>query len=73
MSEPTSNPAPSNPTKPTSWKRRLLICLACFGVLIVALLSLIAVQPDDFKLARSSVINAAPDKVFAHVDDFHQW
>ena len=42
-------------------------------VLIVALLIYAATRPDTFRLQRSTSINAAPEKVFPFINDFHQW
>lgn len=44
----------------------LLVVIA--GVLIYA-----ATKPDSFRIERSTTINASPDKVFARINDFHQW
>lgn len=43
-------------------------------VAIVAVLLLFAARrPDSFRVERSTLINASPDRVFGFVDDFHQW
>src|SRR6218665_2773873 len=42
-------------------------------VLIAAVLALAATRPDTFRVERSVTIKAPPDKVFALLDDFHQW
>ena len=42
-------------------------------VLIVALLAYAATRPDSFRLERSIIIKAPPEKVFALINDFHQW
>jgi uncharacterized protein YndB with AHSA1/START domain len=34
---------------------------------------IIAGQPNEFKLTRSAIISAPPEKVFPHVNDFHKW
>ena len=41
--------------------------------LLAGLLILIAMQPADFRVVRSSTMAAPPEKVFAVVNDFHQW
>ncbi|MEQ1789720.1 MAG: SRPBCC family protein [Rickettsiales bacterium] len=33
----------------------------------------VVMQPDDFRITRSSVISAPADKIFAQVNDFHKW
>jgi hypothetical protein len=42
-------------------------------VLIAALLIFAATRPNDFRVQRSIDIKAAPDKVFAYINDFHRW
>lgn len=42
-------------------------------VIVAALLLYAATRPDSFRVERSTTIKAAPDKVFAFVNDFHQW
>ncbi len=43
------------------------------AVFIVALLGFAATRPDSFRMQRSVVIEAPPDKVFALITDFKQW
>ena len=38
-----------------------------------AFLMFVATRPDSFRLERSAVINAPPEKLFALVSDFKQW
>ncbi len=49
---------------------KILIALA---TLIVAFLAIIALQPADFRIERSTTIAAPPAAVFRHVNDFHLW
>lgn len=43
-------------------------------VVVVALMLIFAAtRPDSFRLERSISIKAPPDKVFALINDFHQW
>jgi uncharacterized protein YndB with AHSA1/START domain len=42
-------------------------------VFLIALLGFAATRPDSFRLQRSVVIEAPPDKVFALLSDFRQW
>ena len=37
-----------------------------FGVIV-------ALQPSEFRVARSTTISAPPPAVFAQVNDFHKW
>ncbi len=42
-------------------------------ILLVAVLAYAATRPDRFRLERTTSIKASPDKVFALINDFHQW
>jgi uncharacterized protein YndB with AHSA1/START domain len=42
-------------------------------VLIAALLLYAAMRPNEFRVQRTARINAAPEKIFPHIADFHQW
>jgi hypothetical protein len=46
----------------------LVLIVAIAGVLIAA-----AFRPDAFRIERSIRIKAAPEKIFAFIDDFHRW
>ncbi len=46
----------------------ILIVLAIVVVLIYA-----ATRPDTFRVERSATFKATPDKVFAQINDFHNW
>ena len=51
------------------WKKILLVPI----VAIVAFAIYVAVQPAEFKIERSTVIEAPPEVAFAQVNDFHAW
>lgn len=51
------------------FKRILLALIA----VIALFLGIIAVQPSDFTVTRSATIYAPAEKVFPHVNDFHEW
>ena len=55
--------------KKSLWKSILLVLLG----LIALLLIVVALQPDDFRYSRSTVIAAKPEVVFPHVNDLKQW
>lgn len=44
-----------------------------FAALVAALLAYAAMQPDTFRVERSIVVNAPPERVHALVNDFHAW
>ena len=44
----------------------LLLTFALLGVFIV-------MQPDDFTISRTTTMAAAPERIFAEVNDFHRW
>lgn len=46
----------------------VLVLLAVVGLLVAA-----AFRPDSFRIERSITINAAPEKIFALIDDFRRW
>jgi Polyketide cyclase / dehydrase and lipid transport len=51
----------------------LKIVLITLVVILVVLAVIIALQPADFRVARSTAISAPPPAVFAQVNDFHKW
>ena len=50
--------------------KKILIVLA---VIILVFVIIIARQPAEFRIARSTIITAPPAMVFAQVNDFHKW
>jgi len=51
----------------------LKIIAIVFVVAIVAVLGYAATRPNTFRVARSTVIKASPEKVYALIEDFHAW
>lgn len=49
-------------------KIALVLLLLIAGVLVFA-----ATRPDTFTVQRSTTISAPPAKIFAIIEDFHQW
>lgn len=43
------------------------------AVLLAALLAFAATKPDTFRVQRTASIKAPPDKIFAIINDFHNW
>jgi uncharacterized protein YndB with AHSA1/START domain len=51
----------------------LKIIAIVVAVAIIAVLAYAATRPNTFRVARSTVIKAPPETVYALIDDFHQW
>ena len=51
----------------------LAVVVAVLVVAIAIVLVLAISKPDIFRVERSVVINAPPDKIFPLIADFHQW
>jgi hypothetical protein len=47
--------------------------LLLLGVIIVICIVIVALQPVDFRIARSTTMAAPPAVIFAQVNDFHHW
>lgn len=43
------------------------------AVLLAALLGYAATKPNTFRIQRAASINAAPDRIFEEINDFHRW
>jgi uncharacterized protein YndB with AHSA1/START domain len=43
------------------------------AAIVVLFLAIAAMQPSDFRVARSTTISASPAAIFSHVNDFRQW
>jgi len=50
--------------------RKILIGVAA---LVIAFVAVVAMQPSEFRVARSATIAAPLPAVFAQVNDFHKW
>ena len=73
MNEPQPS-ATSVPVAPTrgrfSFLKKMLLI---FAVIFMAMIVIVMLQPNDFRVERSAKINAEPAAVFAQVNDFHNW
>lgn len=47
--------------------------LIILPILVVVFLVVVALQPSQFRVARSTTISAPPSAVFAQVNNFHKW
>lgn len=54
-------------------KKILLTAAIVLAVLIGGILLYATTQPDSFRVERKAQIHAAPGKIFAILNDFHQW
>ena len=65
---------PCAPSKPCRSKITMIkIMTAAVAILIAGVLALAASRADTFHVERSIVINAAPEKIFPLINDFHGW
>ena len=51
----------------------LMKILIALGLAVIALVVVVAMQPSEFHVARSTTISAPAPAVFAQVNDFHKW
>ncbi len=51
----------------------LLIIGLAVVVIIVAVLGVAAMRPNDFRYQRSTSIAAPPERIAPHINDFHAW
>jgi len=52
----------------------MLITIALVLVaLILVVLGIAAAKPNEFRVQRSARINAAPDRIYPNIADFHRW
>jgi hypothetical protein len=49
---------------------KILIALA---IIVIVLIVIVALQPSEFRVARSANMSALPPEVFTQVNDFHKW
>ena len=51
----------------------LKIIVISLAVTVLVFVVIVALQPSRFRVARSTIISAPPEAVFAEVNDFHKW
>ena len=49
------------------------IIIAVIVALVILLIIVAANKPDAFRIERQITINAAPEKIFSIINDFHKW
>jgi hypothetical protein len=67
---PKASPPQLARTKKTSM---LLYTFIALAAVVAVFLIVVAMQPDDFRVTRSTLISAPAPAVFEQVDDFHNW
>jgi hypothetical protein len=66
--------APANQIPAGGRKRRIFrTILLIVAAIVVVFVGVVAVQPPDFRISRSTTIDAPPSALFAQVNDFHNW
>ena len=51
----------------------LKIILIAIAVIVIVFVVVVALQPSEFRVARSATMSAPAPAVFAQVNDFHKW
>jgi uncharacterized protein YndB with AHSA1/START domain len=54
-------------------KTIVIVIVVVLLIAIVGVVALAATRPDNFRVQRSTSIKAAPDKIFALINDFKAW
>jgi uncharacterized protein YndB with AHSA1/START domain len=54
-------------------KKILLYALVAIAGIVAGLCIIVAMQPNEYSIERSTVIAAPPDAIFPHVNDLEQW
>jgi uncharacterized protein YndB with AHSA1/START domain len=53
--------------------KAIAIIAVVLAIAIAVVLILAAIKPDTFAVQRSATVKAPPEKIFALINDFHQW
>src|SRR3954451_5456748 len=54
-------------------KKIVIGVAAAIAALVVLMVIVVAMQPEDFRVSRTAKMNAPPSSVFAQVNDYHNW
>lgn len=54
-------------------KKLLAIVVGVFVVGVVGVLGIAATKPDDFHVERSATINATPQEIYPHINNYKEW
>jgi uncharacterized protein YndB with AHSA1/START domain len=73
MSTKDAAAKPAAPPKRSSFGKIIGMIFLALAILVAGFFGYVATLPNDFKIVRSTTINAPPDVVFAQLNDFHKW
>ena len=51
----------------------LVAIISIIAIAVVVLLVYAATKPDAFRIQRAATIQAPPEKIYPHINDFHRW
>ncbi len=51
----------------------IAVIAALLALVLGAVLIMAAARPNQFSIARSTLVNAPPEVIYPLIDDFHQW
>jgi hypothetical protein len=69
-----NNPEPAAPANPKRGGKRVLkAVLMILAAVVAVFLSVVAMQPAEYRVVRSATMNAPPEAVYAQVENFHKW
>jgi uncharacterized protein YndB with AHSA1/START domain len=54
-------------------RKIILISLGVVLLIVVGVVGVIAMQPAEYRVTRSTVVDVPPDQLFRQVNDFRQW
>jgi hypothetical protein len=49
------------------------IALGVIALAVLAVLAIAATKPNELRIERSARINASPERIFPHINDFSRW
>ncbi len=53
--------------------KKAVLIIGVIIVLLAALMAVIAIQPEDYSVTRSTQVAASPQDVHPHINDFRKW
>ena len=49
------------------------IAVGVLALVVIAVLVVAATKPNELRIERSARINASPERIFPHINDFNRW